>query len=70
MSSDDYLDASQKLLKLKLNKNQSKEIPLVLVECCLVEKTYNPFYELVARQISTIFKKFPYHLSLTLLDRF
>jgi nucleolar MIF4G domain-containing protein 1 len=49
MSSDDYLDASQKILKLKLNKNQNKEIPLVLVECCLVEKTYNPFYELVAR---------------------
>lgn len=49
MTSEDYLDASQKILKIKLNKSQNKEIPLVLVECCLVEANYNPFYELVAR---------------------
>lgn len=49
MTSEDYLDATNKLLKLKLTKNQNKEIPIVLVECAVIEKNYNPFYELVAR---------------------
>jgi hypothetical protein len=45
MASEDYLDAFEKLLKLKLKAKQDREIVHVIVDCCLQEKTYNPFYE-------------------------
>lgn len=41
ISADDYLDAAQKLLKLKLNRNQTKDIAVVIVECASFETKYN-----------------------------
>jgi nucleolar MIF4G domain-containing protein 1 len=56
MGSTDCEDAFEKLIKLK-NGHSSKhhlferEMIRVLVECCGNEKTYNPFYEMLAVQL-------------------
>jgi len=40
-----------RLLKLPLADKQEREIPRVLIECCLQEKAYNPYYEVLATRL-------------------
>lgn len=40
----DYLDAFEKLLHLNLKNQQRQEIVSVLFDCCLQEKSFNPYY--------------------------
>ncbi|KAH8661372.1 hypothetical protein BGZ60DRAFT_530328 [Tricladium varicosporioides] len=51
MSATDFQDAYLKLLKLKLKKVQEYEIPKVLIHCAGAEKSYNPYYTLIAQKI-------------------
>eukprot|EP00039_Didymoeca_costata_P003007 m.64481 g.64481 ORF g.64481 m.64481 type:complete len:1058 (-) comp11653_c1_seq1:47-3220(-) len=44
MSSEDYLDAFERLLKLGLKNKQDREIMRVILDCCIQEKAFNPFY--------------------------
>ncbi|EHL00689.1 putative Suppressor of glycerol defect protein 1 [Glarea lozoyensis 74030] len=50
MSATDFQDAYLKLLKLKLKKVQEYEIPKVLIRCSGAEKSYNPYYTLIAKK--------------------
>ena len=47
----DFQDACERLLKLRLKKNQEREIPRVLLHCCGGEQVYNPYYALIARRL-------------------
>ncbi|EMP34219.1 Nucleolar MIF4G domain-containing protein 1 [Chelonia mydas] len=58
MSSEDFLDAFEKLLKLGLKDQQEREIVHVLVDCCLQEKTYNPFYAYLANKFCEYDRRF------------
>ncbi|CAG8602598.1 10054_t:CDS:2, partial [Funneliformis mosseae] len=51
MSSEDYVDAFERLLKLSLKEVQEREIPRVLLLCCGNEKTYNPYYALISQKL-------------------
>ena len=51
MGSEDFADALDRLLKLPLADKQEREIPRVLIECCLQEKAYNPYYEVLATRL-------------------
>ncbi|KAK7473335.1 hypothetical protein BaRGS_00035383 [Batillaria attramentaria] len=44
MSSEDYLDAFQKVLQLGIKGQQEREIVVVAAECCKREAKYNPYY--------------------------
>ncbi|KAL2752181.1 hypothetical protein ACRALDRAFT_1083721 [Sodiomyces alcalophilus JCM 7366] len=44
----DVNDAHLRILKLRLNKYNRREIPKVLVQCAGAQQYYNPFYTLVA----------------------
>ena len=50
LSAEDCVDAFEKLNKLGLKDKQEREIPRVILHCCLQEKSYNPFYALVAQK--------------------
>ena len=52
MGADDYADALERLLRLPLADKQDREIPRVLLECCLQEKAYNPYYEVLATKLA------------------
>jgi len=52
MGADDYADALERLLRLPLADKQDREIPRVLLECCLQEKAYNPYYEVLATKLT------------------
>jgi nucleolar MIF4G domain-containing protein 1 len=51
MSAGDFKDAQIRLNKLNLKKAQEAEIPRVIVHCAGSEKTYNPYYTVLARKI-------------------
>ncbi|KAI5079664.1 hypothetical protein GOP47_0005143, partial [Adiantum capillus-veneris] len=51
MSGEDYLDAFEKLLRLKLTGKQDREIMRVIVECCLQEKVFNKYYSLLINKL-------------------
>lgn len=51
MSSEDYVDAFDRLQRLKLKSKQEREIPRVTLHCCGNEQVYNPFYALVAGKL-------------------
>ncbi|KAI0635926.1 armadillo-type protein [Trametes polyzona] len=51
MSSDDYVDACERLSQLKLTEVQQREIIRVILHCCGNEKQYNPYYALVVQQL-------------------
>lgn len=51
MSASDYQDAHLRLMKLSLKKKQEYEIPKVLIHCVGAEKSYNPYYTLIAKKL-------------------
>ncbi|KAI8578062.1 hypothetical protein K450DRAFT_248840 [Umbelopsis ramanniana AG] len=51
MSSEDYVDAYERLMKLTLTEVQQREIARVLLQCSGNEKHYNPYYALVANRL-------------------
>ncbi|XP_078280978.1 nucleolar MIF4G domain-containing protein 1 isoform X2 [Rhinoraja longicauda] len=70
MTSEDYLDAFEKLLRLGLKDQQEREIIHVLVHCCLQEKTFNPFYAFLVEKFCEYERRFQMTCQFSLWDRF
>ncbi|KAI0264458.1 hypothetical protein BC834DRAFT_924661 [Gloeopeniophorella convolvens] len=51
MSSDDYVDACERLAQLNLTEVQQRDVVRVLLNCCGNEKTYNPYYTFVCQHL-------------------
>ncbi|XP_074841168.1 nucleolar MIF4G domain-containing protein 1 [Carettochelys insculpta] len=69
MSSEDFLDAFEKLLKLGLKDQQEREIVHVLIDCCLQEKTYNPFYAYLANKFCEYHRRFQMTFQFSIWDK-
>ncbi|XP_046526162.1 nucleolar MIF4G domain-containing protein 1 isoform X3 [Equus quagga] len=70
MTSEDFLDAFEKLLKLGLKDQQEREIVHVLMDCCLQEKTYNPFYAFLASKFCEHERRFQMTFQFSIWDKF
>ncbi|KAH9959574.1 armadillo-type protein [Russula dissimulans] len=51
MSSDDYVDACERLAQLNLTEVQQREVVRVIVTCCGNEKAFNPYYAFVCQHL-------------------
>jgi nucleolar MIF4G domain-containing protein 1 len=51
MTSEDYIDAYERLLKLGLKDKQEREMVRVLLHCCAQEKAFNPYYALISQRL-------------------
>ncbi|KAH0542081.1 hypothetical protein FGG08_003461 [Glutinoglossum americanum] len=51
MCASDFLDAHERLVKLRLKRAQELEIPRVLIHCAGAEQVYNPYYTLIAKRL-------------------
>uniref|UniRef100_A0A8C8RVT1 Nucleolar MIF4G domain-containing protein 1 n=1 Tax=Pelusios castaneus TaxID=367368 RepID=A0A8C8RVT1_9SAUR len=69
MTSEDFLDAFEKLLKLGLKDQQEREIVHVLIDCCLQEKTYNPFYAYLANKFCEYDRRFQMTFQFSMWDK-
>ena len=68
MSSSDYLEAFERLLKLGLKGSQRREILRVLMHCCGLSRRYNPYFGLVAKQECTYDHRAKFTLQLCFWD--
>ncbi|KAM9287824.1 nucleolar MIF4G domain-containing protein 1 isoform 2-T2 [Cariama cristata] len=69
MTSEDFLDAFEKLLKLGLKDQQEREIVHVILYCCLQEKTYNPFYAFLANKFCEYERRFQVTFQFSIWDK-
>uniref|UniRef100_A0A8C5S8R9 Nucleolar protein with MIF4G domain 1 n=1 Tax=Laticauda laticaudata TaxID=8630 RepID=A0A8C5S8R9_LATLA len=69
MTSEDFLDAFEKLLKLNLKDQQEREIAHILLDCCLQEKTYNPFYAYLSAKFCEYEKRFQITFQFSIWDK-
>ncbi|XP_078393240.1 nucleolar MIF4G domain-containing protein 1 [Cetorhinus maximus] len=70
MTSEDYLDAFEKLLRLRLKDQQEREIIHVLVHCCLQERTFNPFYAFLVKKFCEYDRRFQMTFQFSMWDHF
>ncbi|KAG5268232.1 hypothetical protein AALO_G00209770 [Alosa alosa] len=70
MTSEDYLDAFEKLLRLGLKDQQEREIVHVLMDCCLQEKTFNGFYAVLGEKFCSHDRRFQMTFQFSLWDKF
>ncbi|XP_035866968.1 nucleolar MIF4G domain-containing protein 1 isoform X1 [Phyllostomus discolor] len=70
MSSEDFLDAFERLLKLGLKDQQEREVVHVLVDCCLQERSYNPFYAFLAGKLCGYERRFQMTFQFSIWDKF
>ncbi|KAF8318483.1 hypothetical protein DL93DRAFT_2124903 [Clavulina sp. PMI_390] len=68
MSSDDYVDACERLGHLSLSEIQRREIGRVLIHCCGNEKVYNPYYTMIGQQLCRTSHAFQITLQYCLWD--
>ncbi|XP_065484903.1 nucleolar MIF4G domain-containing protein 1 isoform X2 [Caloenas nicobarica] len=69
MTSEDFMDAFEKLLKLGLKDQQEREIVHVILYCCLQEKTYNPFYAFLANKFCECERRFQVTFQFSIWDK-
>ena len=70
VSSEDYMDAFEKLLKLNYTEKQFREVVHVVLDCCLQEKVYNPFYTHLATRLCEFNRSNQVTFQYSLWDRF
>ncbi|KAM3860518.1 nucleolar MIF4G domain-containing protein 1 [Diretmus argenteus] len=70
MTSEDYLDAFEKLLRMGLKDQQEREIVHVLMDCCLQEKTFNAFYAVLGEKFCSHDRRFQMTFQFSLWDKF
>ncbi|XP_076617338.1 nucleolar MIF4G domain-containing protein 1 [Chaetodon auriga] len=70
MTSEDYLDAFEKLLRMGLKDKQEREIVHVLMDCCLQEKTFNAYYAVLGEKFCGQDRRFQMTFQFSLWDKF
>ncbi|XP_063159453.1 nucleolar MIF4G domain-containing protein 1 [Candoia aspera] len=69
MTSEDFLDAFENLLKLRLKDQQEREIVHILIDCCLQEKIYNPFYAYLSAKFCEYERRFQMTFQFSMWDK-
>ncbi|XP_028290941.1 nucleolar MIF4G domain-containing protein 1 [Gouania willdenowi] len=70
MTSEDYLDAYEKLLRMGLKDKQEREIVHVLIDCCLQEKSFNAFYAVLGEKFCSQNRHLQMTFQFSLWDKF
>lgn len=70
MTSEDYLDAFEKLLSLGLKDRQEREIVHVLMDCCMQERNFNAFYAVLGDKMCAHDRRFQMTFQFSLWDKF
>ncbi|XP_052760287.1 nucleolar MIF4G domain-containing protein 1-like [Mya arenaria] len=70
MTSEDYIDAFEKLLRQGLKSSQQQEMVLVILSCCMQEKQYNPFYAYLAQKFCEYHRTYQMGFQFSLWDQF
>lgn len=70
MNADDYIEAFQNLLRLKLNRKQNQDLAVVLVECCAQENSFNKYYLYLIEKLIEARNELRFSVQYALWDQF
>ena len=70
MGAEDYVDAHERISKLRLKKGQQPEIVRVLFECCGQEGVFNRFYALLAARLCASHREVKFTMQFAFWDEF
>jgi len=70
LSSEDYLDAYQKVVRLGLKGQDERDIAIVLLYCCARERTFNPYYQHLALQLCELLHPMRFSFQTAFWDKF
>lgn len=70
MTAEDYQDCFNKLLHLGIKSKQEKECVLVVMDCCLQERSFNLYYAHVLSKLCLFERKFRIACQFAYWDRF
>src|SRR3989338_7692066 len=70
MSSEDYLDCFIKIMNMNLKGKQDRDVIHVLLCCCLLEKSYNKYYELLGTKLCSFNHNYKFTLQYAFWDKF
>lgn len=69
MSAEDCVDAFERLVKLPIKANKQREIAFVLLDCCMQERTFNPFYCALVGKLAISDRKYRMAAQFSLWDK-
>ena len=69
MSAEDYIDGFEKLLKLSIKSQKEREMAFVLLDCCLQEKKFNPYYSELMIKLANFDRKYRMACQYSIWDR-
>lgn len=70
MTSEDYVDAFEKLMKQNLRDVQTREVIHVLVDCCVQERAYNPYYAYLGQKFCEYNRSYQVTFQYSFWDKF
>lgn len=70
MTSEDYIDAFEKLMRLNLKDVQTREVIHVLIDCCIQEKMYNPYYAYLGQKFCENSRSYQVTFQYSFWDKF
>ncbi|RMX50702.1 hypothetical protein pdam_00013216 [Pocillopora damicornis] len=70
MTSEDYIDAFEKLIRLNLKDVQTREVIHVLIDCCIQEKMYNPYYAYLGQKFCENSRSYQVTFQYSFWDKF
>ncbi|XP_018316596.1 nucleolar MIF4G domain-containing protein 1 homolog isoform X2 [Mycetomoellerius zeteki] len=69
MTAEDYLDAFEKIHHLGLKNQQQREVIYVILNCCIQEKKFNPYYAVLAQRLCDFDRKYQLTTQYALWDK-
>lgn len=69
MAAEDYLDAFEKLTKLPVRTQKEREVAFVLLDCCLQERSFNPYYSQLVTRLASFDRKYRIAAQFALWDK-
>ena len=69
MSAEDFMDCTDKLVKLGTRNQTDREVVFVLTDCAMQERKYNPYYGHVAVRLAGVDRKYRLAMQFNIWDR-
>ncbi|XP_023321469.1 nucleolar MIF4G domain-containing protein 1 [Eurytemora carolleeae] len=69
MSSEDYIEATERLIKLGTKNQMERDVMFVLLDSAMQEKVFNPFYSQVAIKLSSMDRKYKISNQFSIWDK-
>jgi nucleolar MIF4G domain-containing protein 1 len=70
MTAEDFVEAFERLMRLGLKSQQEREIVHVIMDCCLQEKSFNPYYAHLLQKLCNFHRRFQIASQFALWDHF